>query len=318
MGTELEIRPYRPGDEQQVMELFQLSFGRQLDQARWRWRYLDNPAGRAIIDLAWHGESLVAHHAVSPVALHACGSDWRAGLGVAVMTHPKHRGRGIFSELLPRTYARMVNDGMPMVWVFANEFSHRLVVRDLGFMDIHEVPTLRLRLDQAEGPTSPPAGIIEVEGFDDRFDRLWDLVKGDSVVIARRDREHLSWRYPHNPTQQYRILACLEEEELRGYAVLKRYKGELQVIDLLTVQRPDVALALVSRAVHIARQASLSAVSLWLNVSHPLHWMLEKAGFRNGEPITYFAGRVLRAELPETVVCDYRNWYLTMGDSDVY
>jgi hypothetical protein len=70
--------------------------------------------------------------------------------------------------------------------------------------------------------------------------------------------------------------------------------------------------------VQIARQASLSAVSLWLNVSHPLHWRLEKVGFRNSEPITYFVGRVLQPALSEAIVLDYRNWYLTMGDSDVY
>ena len=205
-----------------------------------------------------------------------------------------------------------------MVWMFANRFSHRLVAQDPSFVNIYEIPTFRLPLERLAPLAPPPVDVTEVKGFDGRFDRLWNVVKDDYRVISRRDQAHLSWRYAHNPTQKYQILACLQAREVAGYAVCKRYRDEFQVIDLLTVQRPEVAMALMSRAVQIARQQSLSGVSMWLNVSHPLHWRLEKLGFRNGEPITYFVGRVLRPELPEAIVCDYRNWYLTMGDSDVY
>jgi hypothetical protein len=159
---------------------------------------------------------------------------------------------------------------------------------------------------------------VQLREFDRRFDGLWNLVKDGEPVVTRRDKEYLSWRYMQNPTQEYQVLACSDGAELAGYAVVKRYGDESQVVDLLTVRSPDVAMALIARVVEMARQAGLSAVSLWLNVSHPLHWVFEKAGFRNGEPITYFAGRSFVPELPQALVCDYRNWYVTMGDSDVF
>lgn len=45
---------------------------------------------------------------------------------------------------------------------------------------------------------------------------------------------------------------------------------------------------------------------------------LERIGFHNGEPITYFGALALQAYLNQTELYDFRQWYLTMGDSDVF
>jgi hypothetical protein len=318
MGSEFDIRSYVPGDEMHILKLFRQSFGRDLAKSRWSWRYEDNPAGSGLIGLAWHGDVLVAHHAVSRVSLYLDGHKWTVGLGGGAMTHPQYRGHGLYLELARWTWARMAELGMPMALVFPNPFSHRLVIRDLSFVDVHEVPTLRLPMRSRPLLPVPSAPIVELQDFDDRFDQLWRLARDQYRIITRREREHLQWRYIRSPTEQYRILAYMDSKDLLGYAVLKRHQEELQVIDLLTVQDVEVGTQLILGVAQLALEESASALSLWLNMSHPLHWALEKLGFRNGEPITYFTARILRPELSEDVVYDYRNWYLTMGDSDVF
>jgi len=62
----IDIRPYNPGDEQAILELFEASFGRTMSGDYWRWRFLDNPVGEPKIDLAWDGTTLAGHYAVSP------------------------------------------------------------------------------------------------------------------------------------------------------------------------------------------------------------------------------------------------------------
>ncbi len=314
---ELDIRPYQDGDEAQIRELFQLSFGCPLSEARWRWRYQGNPAGPALIDLAWQGRVLLAHRAQSLFALCVEGQEWVAGLGGGIMTRPEYRGRGLYAALTHRQLQRLARVGASLAIGLPNSYSHRIIVRDLGYVDIHEVPTFRLRLG-AERGVPAAMRVVELSQFDARFDRLWQLVKDDHLVIARRDRAHLQWRYVQNPAVQYRILACEDGEELLGYAVCKRFGDEVHVVDLLSVRDEEIGLHLISRALEIARRGGASALSLWLNASHPLHWELEKRGFRNEEPITYFTGLVLRRDLRAHIVYDYRSWYLTMGDSDVY
>jgi Mn-dependent DtxR family transcriptional regulator len=43
---------------------------------------------------------------------------------------------------------------------------------------------------------------------------------------------------------------------------------------------------------------------------------LEKEGFMNGAPVTYFSGRTLGKGLEEDVMCRYGNWHISMACSD--
>ncbi|MEM2001563.1 MAG: GNAT family N-acetyltransferase [Candidatus Methanomethylicaceae archaeon] len=318
MKCELQIRSYQSGDEVHILELFRHSYGRELAEQAWAWRFRDNPAGPAVIELAWDGNTLVAHYAVSLVVLRVNGNEWLTGLSGTTMTHPNYRGRGLFPLLARRTYARMAALNMPIVWGFPNRISHRGFARDLNWVDIWEVPTFRLSLRRDLPITTVRENVVELEDFDERFTQLWERVKDDYQVIVKRDRRYLNWRYVQNPTERYRILAYLDGEDLLGYAVLKRHKEELHVVDLLALRGTDIGEQLISRAAQIALEDSVSAVSLWLNPTHPLHWALEILGFQNEGPVTYFGGLVLCPDLVGTMVYDYRKWYLTMGDSDVY
>jgi GNAT superfamily N-acetyltransferase len=318
VSSELEIRPYQTGDKKHILELFRQSYGRDLDERFWAWRFRDGPAGTGVIYLSWDGDVLAAHYAVTPVIMRINGQDWLTGLSGTTMTHPDYRGRGLFPRLAQRTYAYMTEAGMGLVWGFPNALSHRGFVCNLEWVDIYEVPTFRLSLQGRLSLPTPSDDVVESEGFDARFDRLWKRVKDGYPIITRRDRPYLQWRYVENPAERYRILAHVEDESLLGYAVFKRYQDELQIVDILAVQDTDVGLGLISRVAQIALEESAMSISLWLNVTHPLHHALEKRGFRNGEPVTYLGGLALQSDLPLPELYDFRNWYLTMGDSDVF
>jgi len=320
MNRELRIRSYQRGDEIKILELFRHSFGHDLGPSYWTWRFGDNPAGAGMIDLCWDGGILAAHYAVSPVALRVNGRDYSSGLSGTTMTHSDYRGRGLFPLLAAKTYARMAAADLTLVWGFPNQFSHRSFIRHLDWKDVYEVPILRLMTAQGTSLPAPGDAVVDMDAFDVRFDRLWAAVRDDYRVIARRDRTQLSWRYSQNPQEEYRILGYVDHEELLGYAVFKRYHDEVQIIDILTRDDIAIGLQLIARVVQIARTESAQSVSLWLNVTHRLHPALEGAGFVNGEPVTYFGAKLLRADSggPGEVVYSFRDWYLTMGDSDVF
>ena len=317
MSAELQVSDYRPGDERHILSLFRQSFGRELSTQFWTWRFKENPAGFGVIDLCWDDDVLAGHYAVSPVAMRINGQEWLTALSGTTMTHPDYRGQGLFPKLGRSTYARMTQAGMGMVWGFPNNLSHRGIVRDLKWVDIYELPMLRLTLPSRR-PLPAPHNIVALSEFDARFDRLWEQVRDDYRIITRRDQEHLQWRYVKNPSQSYQILACTDANSIAGYAVFKQYGEEMQIVDILTRAPTDIGVSLVSCVAQVALDQELSSISLWLNVSHPLHRALEKLGFCNGVPITYFGGLSLQADLQEALVYDFHNWYLTMGDSDVF
>lgn len=317
MGN-LDIRSYEPGDEDAIGGLFAQSFSRPMPENSWTWRFVDNPAGPGVVMLAWDGDVLAAHYAVTRIPLSVDGHDGFSGLSGTTMTHPGYRGLGLFPRLATFTYDHMRESDMSMVWGFPNVNSHRGFIENLNWVDMWEVPTLRQNVCEASIVTDPSNNVAEVHSFDERFDCFWEEVRSQYGVIVRRDSGYLTWRYSMNPSQKYRILTYEDERGLAGYAVFKRYRNELQIVDLLTTKDSSVGQQLICQIGRIALQEQAEAVSLWLSVASPLHRTLEKLGFRNGDPVTYFGGLILRPDVLDNTVYDYRNWYITMGDSDVY
>ena len=234
------------------------------------------------------------------------------------MTHPDYRGLGLFVTLAEKTYNAMAEAGSALVWGFPNANSHRGFVRDLQWVDVYEIPFFRKPLANSSPLSAPTGAIVELKRVDDRFDGLWDRVKQDYNVIVKRDRRYLQWRYMDNPSERYRLLAYLDGENVSGYAVFKHYKDEFQIVDMLTGQDAEIGMQLISQTAQIAAGESADTLSMWLSVTHPLHRELERYGFANSEPITYFGMRALTPGIPEAHIYNYRNWYVTMGDSDVF
>ena len=149
----------------------------------------------------------------------------------------------------------------------------------------------------------PSAHVMELPGFDTRFDQLWHEAKGRYRVLTRRDSRYLSWRYTAHPEQRYTVLGYVQGDRLLGYAVCKRYRSDVDLVDLLSLD-DEVSLNLVYGVAQWAGRENAGALNLWLNVTLPLHLELEKLCFRNGEPITYFGARILRAEIHSSNVCN--------------
>ena len=315
--AELTIQSYRPGDEAAIEEMFQSVFGRPMSLGFWQWRFGDNPTRRVMVDLAWSGSVLAGHYAVSPVIIYMEGQEYLTGLSMTTMTHPDYRGRGLFVTLAESVYSRMAREGMALVWGFPNDLSHRGFVRDLAWVDIHEVPNFRKPLADGRAMPEPTPHVRELASFDTRFNQLWEEVKGRYGILTKRDSLYLSWRYGANPAHGYTVLGHVESDRLSGYAVFKCYQNQVDLVDILSVD-DKVALNLVSGVARWASRQKAEVINMWLNVTLPLHLELESLGFRNCEPITSFGARCLRAGPDVAEVYSFKNWYLTMGDSDVY
>ncbi len=311
------IRPYEPGDEKEILSLFEKVFGRPMSENYWRWRFANNPNGLLLIELAWDGPTLAAHYAVSPVAVSVEGVDFLTALSMTTMTHPDYRGCGLFQSLAESVYARMSNLGMSLVWGFPNRISHRGFIRELSWTDIYEIPMFRRVLAEGKPLLSPTNNIEALSQFDTRFDMLWNKTSRRHGILTKRDSNFLRWRYQGNPDQQYHTIGYCEDHELLGYAVYKRFGNELDLVDLLSTS-DEVSVALILGIAHEAKQMTCSAINCWLILTRSLHRELEKLGFQNGQPVTYFGGKILRSDLAGELVYSFKNWYLTLGDSDVY
>ncbi len=320
MEKNLQSKSYQEGDEAHIVRLFQLVFGRPMTLDYWHWRFRDNPAGRPQVELAWDGEILAGHYAVSPVWLSVKGQKLQSALSMTTMTHPDYRGLGLFTSLATTLYGRMADSGYDLVWGFPNAFSHRGFCRDLQWGDIYEIPTFSLPLEAVKRTPDVPAQISESDRFDEGFNDLWESLRDRYAVIVRRDQSYLDWRYTKNPEHHYAVLTWKEAGRVLGYATCKPYQDCLDVVDFLTFPEPNIARGLLAAIIAKAKSMAPPAtkITMWLPLHDPVHQELEKWGFKNTEPVTYFGCRPLGKGADKELWFEWRNWYFTMGDSDVY
>ena len=308
--TDIEFRDYVDGDESQIVELFRAAFESELLPSNWRWRYLANPVDKPRILLAWAGEKLAAHYAVSPVEFYVRGARRLCALSMTTMTHPDYQGRGLFSRLASETYGRLAAEGYHFVYGFPNRHSHAGFVDRLGWRNCGYVPQLELVADPREdapklhSESQPTAFQVE----------LINRPPGGRWVHPVRDLRYLRWRYHEHPSMRYEYLNLMNEGNLEGCAIVKRYQGGLDVLEF--AYRSSAAASLLAAGLQRhAAEEGLHAVRLWLSLDEPAYSQLERLGMAPKSPVTFFGSRRLNGS---GINGDAPQWLLRMGLSDVY
>lgn len=82
--------------------------------------YLNNPMGRVISFNAFYGDELVAHYACIPYKMEIEGRVVTGLFDMATVTHPDHRGKGLFKKLAKTTYDYAKERGFEFVLGVAN------------------------------------------------------------------------------------------------------------------------------------------------------------------------------------------------------
>jgi len=315
MSSPLAFRAFEKGDEAAVLGLFETVFGTPLDPALWRWRFARNEAEPVLAELAWDGDSLVGHYAVSPVIMRDGWRDRTTALSLSTMTHPGYRGRGVFPALAKRLYARLEAEGFDAVWGFPNHRSHRVFIGELGWSDIGEIGMLSLDGGPQKGAGTRDPHIERITSVGVEFDRLLESCRGDALRI-RKDAGHVRWRFAECP-REYELLGYFAADRLIGFAAWKMFGVAADLCDVLSVD-PGTSAALVRDVSMRAFGAGAKHLDAWCALADPLYPALERMGFVHGAPVTYLAARLFRPGPSDEGFFDLRRWRFSMGDSDVY
>lgn len=248
-------RPYKIGDEHEILRLRQSIFG-DLDEVRlnistWYWQFQRNPAGKATCWLAEDNGVIVGQYTVIPTRFSLKGQEALLAFSCDTMVHPGYRKQGMFSDLANELYRSLDSKetGGTTVWGFPNEaslpgFTHRLGWNPVGIIPLRIMPIRPLTMFYRHilsinrrsltstspksiwgvNPISPkvPGFLIEpINCFDEEFDVLWNKYRSLAPVMQIRDSRYLNWRYFGVPEFNYRPFAIRWQGELSGYMVIR-------------------------------------------------------------------------------------------------
>lgn len=309
----MQIKPYRPGDETLILQLFELSFGKKMSLEYWNWRFLQNPfTSIHYIDLMWDGDILVGHYAVSPVEMIVEGKKVLTALSMTTMTHPEYSGKGIFTKLAESLYQRIAQDGFEFVWGFPNNNSHYGFIKNLNWSNISLQGMMHLKIDDFK-LISSPVHFDSAENFDSEIFK--NFIPKKSVSI-NKSSQYLNWRYISNPSNKYKVLI---NEEFSIWVVYKLIQispesCEIDIMEIEFNENPSY-LAGIIQFITENEICPISQFNIWDSIFSSNQLSLEKSGFRVGAPVTYLGARCFNNL--ESII-DFKNWDISFGNSDVF
>jgi hypothetical protein len=294
--------------------LFLASFGKPIQQGYLDWRYINNDKEHLLFSIDIFNQEPVASYSVFPVDIICDGYISETAMSMTTMTHPDWRGKGLFQKLATELYAHAVEKQIAAVWGFPNANSHSTFNSKLLWSDIYEIPTLTLELQRIKASQLLPT--VKVHR-DDNFLLQYPALPKDGLIRVNRSRNYLIWRYANNPVSRYSNYIICREGVVTSYLVTKAYGDAVDLVDLQAAN-PEEARALLLHVTMESISNGFVKLNCWAPPHHFVHAVLERIGFTNNAPVTYFGGRTLIPSRVPAEWLDYRKWYIQMGDSDVY
>ncbi len=324
------IRPYWPGDETRILDLFQRVFGIGRSLEHWRWKFLRNPAGLYVRVAETPSGELVGHYGALPVLLQWGDRSLILTQIIDVMVDPRFRRGlkrpGLFAVLSECSIASIGSPGRASGGYGFPTPEHLRVGRQAsGYVSLHPVETLVKDLESGLGPEERKSWLFAVEEvarFGPEIDILWQRSRQELSVAIIRDARYMNWRYADCPEVSYRLLVAQRRftGDLAGVAVLRlglRDRPIANLVDwLVSPGATAEAKALLARCETLAWEAGMKELQVWFPpYAWPRRLLLERS-YRLESTMYHFVGL---STSPEVSVEWARNrWYYTMGDSDIY
>lgn len=248
------------------------------NEAFFRWKHLDNPAGASPMWLAVDGDDTAGFRTMLNWRFAGPAGTRRAVRAVDTATHPDHQRRGIFRLLSTTAVDELTADGVDFVFNTPNDNSRPGYLR-MGWREVGRVATRFAvsgvgalpRLARARTAADKWSLPLDVgEPVDRVVDDLVDLAATTPAPAGwatDRTADHLRWRYGFEPLH-YRVLRADD-----GAAIIRvRTRGPATEAVLAELFAPDRAVA--RRVLRQVRRAVPADYLLTLATPpHPAPWM---------------------------------------------
>ena len=346
--SQWSVRPYREGDEDQIIDLRNTVMSVSKDRQWWQWMCRNGPNGPAIIWVADTGKQIIGHHALLPLRAIIGDEVKKCCIGFDAMTHPDYQRQGVLKSVDEKLSESAIKNGINFSFGLSEENTFPIYAK-LGSAAICRPPLLvrvikwdkvlkhRLRVPAFAGklfgyacerltsrssiPKDTDIEVEQIQSFDESFDDFWQKASKIAPIMMIKDRKYLNWRYAEKPENEYKIFIARKHQKIAGYIVVVLAGGELlrgDIIDILTVPGEDmVTKALVTQAVsHLSKEGADMITCLVLPDS-PYYQIMRKMGFMRRSSGLMFGSRIRNPELPRELIVNRQNWHYVRGDCDI-
>ncbi|MBW1709236.1 MAG: GNAT family N-acetyltransferase [Deltaproteobacteria bacterium] len=347
------FRPYQKGDEKDLNVILRKIYHREVNDAYWWWKYLENPLGSHFSYCALLDDRVVGFAGGIPYRIKAGDREIIGGQLMDLMVEPELQGKKAFSPIMKASLGDLMKK-TDMYYGFTNEHSFRVYSQDKRHEVAFKVPRMikilntealiknKVSLDiaaKAVGSLSDfglkiteklqssskksDLNIQMIDKFDERFDEFWEKVSAHFEILQVRDHNYLEWRYSRHPLIQYTTYAVEEKNDILGFMVLKNESDEINrgfFLEFFALpERQDVQDLLLNKAQEHFINRDVDVITAWMFPHAPYYKTFRRHMFfsRPGDLIVMvnlFKGDNDAREFIKNPL----NWYVSCGDHESF
>lgn len=341
----------------EIADMARSHYGKDDDTAKVPYlehEYFSNPAGTAIVEIAYDREHALAvsQCAAVPVNIKVGEKIYRCLVAVNVLTRESHRRQGVFQALGMAAFDRASREGFALAYSMPNPYSYPGFIKHLGFSELGRVPLYVRPLVPSQLVKSfLHSGFLSLiaRAFDGifRIDRgqtctlvdfrsgqaqyaesFWQSVKDSYPVLVLRDQHFLSWRYTDHPCRTYQGYYALSDGRPVAFVIGRNMEVSgipcAMVADYLFVDGFErQARTALNQLLTDLQEDGAQLAGCMVPKSSKERYSLKKAKFfkcplfLEPQPFRFILRQMELSGETAALASDLNNWFFTLGDYDI-
>lgn len=175
-----------------------------------RWKFEQNPYGKAILACAFDGDIVAGNVAMGLGVATFNGKIIKYALSYETFVNPKYQGRGLFKKLIEIVDEECKKQGISFVYNFPNNKSLTGFIR-MGYIPINNYSEYRIKIknwakvilhimDLRKSFNPNPSNLYQIKNFD--IPELKPLF-ANNTIIPHWSKEYLEWRFQTYKNSEY-------------------------------------------------------------------------------------------------------------------
>ncbi len=349
---EFDIHPFNEPNFLRLAELAQTTYaGREIANADYlAWEYASNPSGRAHVFIAETSGSVAAQYIVIPIKYTINGKETSGSLSVNTLTHPSYKGNELFPRLTEETFKSCSEKRIHFTIGFPNPVSLPVIEKKKLFEVVGALPLLIKPLNpfriffsllssfkKKSGKEIEPEidsnnlieegiSLFDLEADSQLYNEFILAFSASKENITNRSTDYLRWRYLSIPIRKYRLLKICKGGKIMALAIFRaKYIYGIRcgiLVDFISLPDKEQAFKLLHAIKQIAGRNSLDILITTLPDHSPEFKLLRRSGFFT-LPQKLLPQKLTMIVKKHTKDCpaevsDFKKWFITFGDYDIF
>jgi hypothetical protein len=305
-----------------IAKLWELSFGRKFDFARWEWFLKRNPFHEKIyIGYVLSGNELVSYSAIQPSIINIKGKGRiNTGNMNMWMTHPDFRKKRFLQATLMELISELKQDNYSCLYSFpTRESSWNLMKKYLDWNDIFDLIIFQFSSKDVSANLSLRYYNFEVGVMNyNVVKKLNDMIFTAKQIYIERNKEFLNWKFVENPSNTYCYLNVNQSDKTLLTLIYKKFGNSIDVMEVFydkVLEQKEYYEILMKSFCYCILKIKVDIVNLWVVKDSENYHYFKNAGIKESELVTHF-GIVSLKNIDE--LNNKERWHLSFMDSDVY